>query len=213
MASGRRGQSEVTLGAGHIVGMFLGVVVLCGIFFTLGYVMGRGGSPQKASGAGSNPSGMNAGNAATGTGEPVSTGWDFFPNKSSSSNSAAGGATPGLTPRPSATPRPTASAAPPAPVGPISMSPKPAGLRIKPKPPPLPSGREGVLLQVAAMANRGDALALAGFLKQKGYPAFAWGPSNDHLYRVQVGPYRDTKAAGAARITLEKQGFKSIVKE
>ncbi|HVB34753.1 MAG TPA: SPOR domain-containing protein [Patescibacteria group bacterium] len=211
MASGRRGQSEINLGAGHVAGIFLAVVVLCGIFFTLGYVMGRGGSPGKASGTGGSSPAMTAGGSqATGNRAPGSTGWDFFPNKSSSSHGPAGTPSPGLTPGP----QPVASAAGrSSPSGPISMTPRPAGVRIDRKPPSLRGGRQGVLLQVAAMANRGDALALVGFLKQKGYPAFAWGPSSDRLYRVQVGPYANTKAARAARIHLEKEGFRSILKK
>ena len=37
----------------HLVGLFLGVVLLCGVFFTLGYVMGKTqyGTPQVADAA------------------------------------------------------------------------------------------------------------------------------------------------------------------
>jgi DedD protein len=209
MASGRKGQSEITLGAGHVAGMFLAVLVLCGIFFTLGYVMGRGGSPRKSSVAGARSTGIGgSGNSATGSGAPAATGWDFFPQKSSSNGSSVG-ATPGLTSQPAS----SATAEAPARSGPISMPARPVGVRIDSKPPVLPDGHAGVLLQVAAMTNRSDALSLAGFLKQKGYPAFAWGPSPDRLYRVQVGPYGDSKAAGAARVKLEKEGFQSILKK
>lgn len=40
MASGRR-NGERVLGSGHLIGLFLGVVLLCCVFYTLGYVMGR----------------------------------------------------------------------------------------------------------------------------------------------------------------------------
>src|ERR1700726_1381735 len=39
--SGKRGGGERVLESRHLVGLFLGVVLLCGVFFTLGYVMGR----------------------------------------------------------------------------------------------------------------------------------------------------------------------------
>lgn len=210
MASGRKGQSEITLGAGHVAGMFLAVLVLCGIFFTLGYVMGRGGSQGKSTLADAGSTGVGAaGHSATGSGTPAATGWDFFPRKSSSSSAASSGAGPGLTPPPAA----SSTARAPAHSGPISMPAKPGGLRIESKPHVLPNGRAGLLLQVAAMTNRSDALSLAGFLKEKGYPAFAWGPSSDRLYRVQVGPYGNSRAAGAARVKLEKEGFRSILKK
>lgn len=213
MASARRGQSEITLGAGHVAGMFLGVVVLCGIFFTLGYVMGRGGPSRKASEAGGNSPGMGSHSArATGNRGPGSPGWNFFPEKSSSSDRSAASRGPRTQPPPRA-PSTSSAAEQPRRSGPISMAAKPAGVKIDRRPPLLSTGREGLLLQVAAMANRGDALALVGFLKQKGYPAFAWGPSSDRLYRVQVGPYANSKAAHQARVKLEKDGFKSILKK
>ena len=39
--SGKRGAGERILESRHLVGLFLGVVLLCGVFFTLGYVMGQ----------------------------------------------------------------------------------------------------------------------------------------------------------------------------
>lgn len=195
-----RGQSDVTLGAGHVAGIFLGFVVLCGIFFTLGYVLGRDhtstpvsqSQPALDSGANQNQADPNA----------AKTRWDFYPNKKGGGSGTA--ATPGLTPT-------TGGSS--AESGPVSMEPKPAHLRIQDKPPVLAGGTGGVSLQVAALSNQSDALALAGFLKQKGYPAFAWGPAPDRLYHVQVGPYPNTKAAEAAKTKLEAEGFKSIVKK
>jgi cell division septation protein DedD len=40
MGNGRR-NGERVLGSGHLIGFFLGVVLLCCVFYTLGYVMGR----------------------------------------------------------------------------------------------------------------------------------------------------------------------------
>src|SRR5271168_3639172 len=51
-ANGKRGGGgDRILESRHLVGLFLGVVLLCGVFFTLGYVMGRtqyGGSVHAA---------------------------------------------------------------------------------------------------------------------------------------------------------------------
>src|SRR5271154_4798984 len=47
----RGGGGDRILESRHLVGLFLGVVLLCGVFFTLGYVMGRtqfGGSVHAA---------------------------------------------------------------------------------------------------------------------------------------------------------------------
>ena len=37
----RRGSGDRVLESRHLIGLFLGVVLLCAVFFTLGYVMGR----------------------------------------------------------------------------------------------------------------------------------------------------------------------------
>jgi DedD protein len=217
MASGRKGQSDITLGGGHVAGIFLGIVLLCGIFFTLGYVMGRNrNSTLLSANANAQTPAVDAnGELTTKQGTPASTGWDFYPKKSASGTSAV--PTPGLTPEAPAKPAPApveTTAAPPAPAGgPISMPTKPAHLEVVRKPPALPGGHDGISLQVAALRDRADALSLAGFLKQKGYPAFAWGPGTDRLFRVQVGPYKSAKSAEAAKKKLEHEGFKSILKK
>jgi len=60
--SGKRGGDRI-LESRHLIGLFLGVVLLCAVFFTLGYVMGRsqyGGSVHAAA-ASSPPSGTPGG--------------------------------------------------------------------------------------------------------------------------------------------------------
>src|SRR5271154_844909 len=49
--SGRRGSGDRVLESRHLVGLFVGVVLLCAVFFSLGYVMGKsqyGGSVHAA---------------------------------------------------------------------------------------------------------------------------------------------------------------------
>ncbi len=72
--------------------------------------------------------------------------------------------------------------------------------------------RGAILLQVAALTQEQDALALAETLQQKKFSAFVLMPSTDRYYRVQVGPYPDAESARLARRRLEKQGFRAIVK-
>ena len=75
--------------------------------------------------------------------------------------------------------------------------------------------RGASVLQVAALVRQADALALAQALQKKKFPAFVLDPpagSNDHFFRVQVGPYADGPSANVARQKLEGQGFKSIIK-
>ncbi len=127
----RRG-SERVLGSGHLIGIFLGVVVLCCVFFTLGYVMGHS---QDAAGrlalmadtdtgtAGSDaapaapasatrtaPAGSEASQPAAGTGE-----WNFSGAGSVSApggaGNGAGNAGPGAAEAGGANPAPAAVAA------------------------------------------------------------------------------------------------------
>jgi cell division septation protein DedD len=207
MAGGRsKGQSEVTLGAGHVIGIFLGAVVLCGACFALGYFMGRGHGASRGAGSAAIAPVANAdGDLTAKKSSPATPSWDFFPNKSGKNSSA----TPGLTPEKG----PEATHAPAQRSGPIAMPAKPAHVRIDRKPPVLSSGRPGLSLQVAALRDRADAVSLAGFLKQKGYHAYAWGPGPGRLYRVQVGPYATPHEAQAAQKKLEREGFKSILRK
>lgn len=218
MPSGRRGQSsDITLGGGHVAGIFFGVVVLCGVFFALGYVMGRGSTARATAGQGGKAAAVvdASGNLTGQPGQPAPT-WDFFPKKSKPTAASGSSPLPGLV-QPTSTPaQPHAAAAAAAlapPSGPVSMAAKPPGVRIEPKAPRLSGGGPGVSLQVAALKKRGDAVALAGFLQERGYPAVAWGPGPGHLYRVQVGPYPNLKAAKAEKQKLEQVGFKSILRK
>ena len=208
---GRRGGAERVLESRHLVGLFLGVVLLCGVFFTLGYVMGKtqyGGlvhaaealsrtSPDRA--AERPVPAPPAGDAAPANGE-----WDFYsknnnndrlqPAAKPSVSVAHGGGEP-------ATPVRTA---PPA----TSAKTVPTSARFD-----APRMSKGsVVLQVAALTHQGDALAMADMLQQKRFPAFVVAPTSDNFYRVQVGPYADPKAAESAKTALDRAGFKAIIK-
>jgi cell division septation protein DedD len=76
--------------------------------------------------------------------------------------------------------------------------------------PLIPGG--AYLLQVAALTNESDALALAENLQKRKFPAFVLTPGADHYYRVQVGPYADAQSADIAKKGLEHAGFKALLK-
>ena len=182
----------------HLVGLFLGVVVLCCVFFTLGYVMGRaqlGGSVH----ASATPSKEPASSAATSAAQPKPVAlapgpgeWDFYPKK---------GGEPAVPPVP-------AAAHPKQPAEAKAVAASAAPRRFQP--PKIPRG--AVILQISALTREGDALALADALQQKKFPAFVVTPTADNLYRVQVGPYADAQSADLAKRSLEREGFKVIVK-
>ena len=93
---------------------------------------------------------------------------------------------------------------------PLMKPPETSGTDWTLSPPLIPKG--AVVLQVAALTQESNALAMAEALRKKKFPAFVLGPSADRYYRVQVGPYADTESAHMAKRMIEKIGFKPIVK-
>lgn len=209
--SGQRGGGDRVLESRHLVGLFLGVVLLCGVFFTLGYVMGKtqyGGAVHAASSAErglpvAHPSAKpkDVESAPAPAPAPTNGEWDFYTKKNDDHLEPA--------------PKPSAPAASPAlTAGPAKAAPAasakavPASSRFQP--PKMSKG--AAVLQIAALRHESDALAMADALQQKQFPAFVVTPTTDSLYRVQVGPYPDERAAESARSALDRAGFKAIIK-
>jgi DedD protein len=209
--SGKRGGGERVLESRHLVGLFLGVVLLCGVFFTLGYVMGRnqlGGSVHAAeSGIKNTPSSSAKSNAAE---SPSPGAWDFYPdgNKADTDHLTQPPPAVKTTPASNATSKSTAntSASAASAAKPSANDAKAAHLQQ----PAIP--KSAILLQVAALRRQSDALEMAEAIQQKRFPCFVATPSSDNFYRVQVGPYQDIASAQSAKRSLEQLGFKPIIK-
>jgi cell division protein FtsN len=227
MASGgRRGAGERVLESKHVIGLFLLMLLFSGVFFTLGYVMGRsqydgqvraatGGinKPEAAAVAKSPPQPGKAAEPAS-TPEPTDpainsqapTGWDF-----SHVNKPANGE-PHLEPAPKAYAGTgiASSKALPAKAK-ADAIPPPTPVKSSSRPPSAPLVANGVVvLQVAALLMQDDALAVASSLQKKHYAAYVQAPTKDKYYRVQVGPFKDQKSADAAKKGLEGEGFKAF---
>src|SRR5712691_491865 len=215
MAGGGR-KGERTLEGRHVVGLFLLMLVFSGVFFTLGFVMGRSPYDSDVRASASVPPSVKdrprlapdsaAKKACTETKSRLAgtspnapqSDWDFYhsgePKKSVDQLTPAGKTVAVANKSASADSAPANSAR--------SKSPLNA--------PAIPGG--AMVLQVAALTRQADALALAESLQRKGFPAFVLTPGADHFYRVQVGPYADAQTSDAAKKGLEKVGFKAIVK-
>ncbi|HEY0564585.1 MAG TPA: SPOR domain-containing protein, partial [Terriglobales bacterium] len=78
----------------------------------------------------------------------------------------------------------------------------------------LPAIGAGIVVQVAAVKNRGDADILMNALRQKGYPVFLanGGASADNFYRVQVGPFANVSDAEITKTKLAGDGYSPIIK-
>jgi cell division septation protein DedD len=205
---GGGGGRDMVMESRHLLGVFLGIVVLCGVFFTLGYVMGRTQYDTNVRAAiNSSPAKPAVDPASkppqkTATSVPAAGDWNFY--------RAAESKPPAQTLKPSEPPKQAASPGQAASAPPVSAKPAPRNIPAQMKAPLIPRG--AILLQIAALTRENDALALAEALQQKEYPAFVLAPAGDNLYRVQVGPYADAKSADSARRSLERDGFKAITK-
>jgi cell division septation protein DedD len=212
MAAKKNG--DFVLESRHLVGLFVLLVVIFGVVFTLGYLLGRGQYDSKVRAAVGPPAGFDA-PAASAPAKSVakqesedaqvpkkSSDWDFY--HSADPQAAADH----LQPYPKAL-----TSSNPAPAKPAASSPKNVKAQKSASGtdgPLIPKGT--IMLQVAAVLHQDDALALAQALQQKKFPALVIPPGADKLYRVQVGPYSDNQTAGKARQELEAKGFKSIIK-
>jgi septal ring-binding cell division protein DamX len=221
MASGgKRSAGERVLESKHVIGLFLLMLLFSGVFFSLGYVMGRNqydgqvrasGSwagrpetdvqpkpvaPTKKSPAVQSPPANNESDPAM----PTPPEWDFYKNDKSQKSEAH------LEPAPKpvdATSRPAS--------GKTAIQPVSAPVKSTKQAAPAPQIPNGAfVLQVAALQKQDDALAVAGSLQKKHYLCFVQPPQKDKYYRVQVGPFKDRKSADAAKQGLENEGFKAF---
>lgn len=187
--------TEITLGMGKMLTLFFGLVVLCAVFFGMGFSLGRSSVkalPGDLSGQpapvreSARPSAVKPTSAAPST-------LTFYKavERKDSDTPATPGDTPGA----------TAESAPPAPAS------KPAA----PDPAQVPSN--GYFVQVAAVSKPEDAQALVDALKKKQYTAFTANGGGDKLFHVQVGPFSDIKDAELTRARLVGDGYNPILKK
>jgi cell division septation protein DedD len=216
MASGKRSSAgERVLEGRHVIGLFFLMLLFSGVFFTLGYVMGRNqlearaatlrGSdgvlppkPEPVIKPGKSPvSTPGPSDPGPEVNAAPSTEWEFYrAGEKNSANDHLKSA-----PAISAQPKTMTTSA---------KSDPPAASRAPVASQGIPRG--AYLLQVAALRVESEAIAVATDLRKKKFPAFVQSPQGDKYYRVQVGPYTEQKAMQAAKKGLETAGFKAIIK-
>lgn len=240
MGAGKRSSAgERVLEGRHVIGLFFLMLLFSGVFFTLGYVMGRNqyegqvraatahmadpvltpkpDTPRQGKSPVSTPDNSIAGEEPNAP--APSSDWEFYHAGEKKATNDHLKATPAVASSPaSSTAAGPGSSAPPSgssnaakTIATSAKSAVPAGGAGKSAAlPGIPKG--AYLLQVAAVRSEGDALSLAGDLRKKKFPAFVQTPQGDQYYRVQVGPYGDQKAMQAAKKGLETAGFRAIIK-
>ncbi|HXT23709.1 MAG TPA: SPOR domain-containing protein [Candidatus Eisenbacteria bacterium] len=222
MGAGKRSSAgERVLEGRHVIGLFFLMLLFSGVFFTLGYVMGKNqleGQVRAASTHGSDAvlplkqdpprqgkSPVSTPDNSVPTSDtsttPPSSEWEFYHAGEKKAPNDHLKAAPSITAAPAALPKTIAASA----KTPVQPSPNGRGGS-----PNIPKG--AYLLQVAAVRSEADAVSLAGELRKKKFPAFVQTPQGDKYYRVQVGPYGDQKTMQTAKKGLETSGFKAIIK-
>jgi cell division septation protein DedD len=177
---------ELVLGNKQLLGLLFITFVLLGVFFALGYAMGRNSAPGPvvslpAAGSDTSAAVVSKPRAAEGTAAP----------QPSATTAPA-------EEQPAATPEPAASAPSPAPAGEAS----PVATMADPRP-------GDTYLQVTAV-KRPEAEMLVEVLIRKGFKAaLAPAPVEDR-FRVLVGPVRTEAEQGKLKTDLENAGFKPI---
>ncbi|HXA78581.1 MAG TPA: SPOR domain-containing protein [Candidatus Acidoferrales bacterium] len=215
--NGKRGGGDRVLESRHLVSLFLGVVLLCGVFFTLGYVMGHNqyGGPVHAADSVDNgappvrpsvkPKDIEAPRGVAAN--PANNEWDFYAKKNNDDRMDPVAKPSVNAEAPSASVATRATNSVPAAPGSNAKTVQAAARFQAPR-----MVKGSVVLQIAALTHESDALAMADALQQKHFPSFVVTPSTDNFYRVQVGPYQDEKAAESAKSALDHAGFIAIIK-
>ena len=200
--------TEITLGTAKLLGIFFGLVMICAVFFALGYTLGRKSESGLPSATTLGPvlaasGGKPASSATNSSSAPMS----FYKAVEQQS------ATPQLTPA-NAAATPATDASTEKSSGPSTTTSAGETQASNLPDPMAPIPGTGYFVQVAAVSKQEDADALVDALKKKQYPAFvANTATTDKLYRVQTGPFGDIKEAEAMRARLINDGYNPILKK
>jgi len=206
--------TEVTLGTGRLLALFFGLVVICALFFSVGFSLGRKSAPVPVTSSAPVPAPIPTTSAAKPTSmrsdakaDCATT--DNCPTAEAKTNSTSDELTfyKSVEEKDAKT-----QLEQPAPNPPTVFSQKPDAKATAPemvKPGQLASG---YMVQVAAVTKQEDADALVAALRKKQYPVFAATVSTDKLYHVQVGPFADPKQADDIKVKLVGDGYNPIVK-
>ncbi len=177
---------EISVGTTSIVGIFFVLVLICAVFFGIGYTLGRRQGiaqtlPQPQ--AQPRPAAPPSVSASTQKPSPVSV---ETPAHTSTTVSDSSPASPAAAPAP-AKPSPAPAAATPAPAA-------------------------GILVQIAALTHQQDADNEVAELHKRGYDVFARHDPNDRFIRIQIGPFANRKEAKEMCDRLLASGYNAIIK-
>ena len=206
-------EQETTTGTGRLLFVFLGMVVLCAVFFGLGYSLGRNAVPATAQAAeplstatpgAAKPSPLNPGEGGAQAQTPSTDQLTFYKSVEQKDGQPGLAAKPAEAKPEANTPAAKEEARLAVAVGMTPATAMPPATGTAPA--------TGYTVQVAAVRHQEDADALVKALRKKQYPVFIASNVPDQLFHVQVGPFSDPKEAEAMKARLVGDGYKPIVK-
>ena len=231
--------TEITLGVGRLLGLFFLLVAICGVFFSIGYSMGKSNAREQALDEPSSQvlaAGPGAASESERGGDKSSASLSSKPDaaqpaheepstSSPQSNltfykavQQSGEKTP-ATPN-DGKPAVTAGSVPAQTTvpdtaqnaSPARETAPPGGVVVRHSTPV--TGPGTLVVQIAALTREDDAVSLAGALRKKDYSVFVVkNPAvNDKFYHVQVGPFTTLQEAEAMKTKLTAEGYNPIVK-
>ncbi len=221
---------EITLSTASLLGIFFGLVLICGVFFGFGYSMGRGtGQGAQAASLGTGPAASAAQSDQTASAANQPQEAPALPSQDTvqapakaplavsvkpaqtDEDASAGDAAPA----PPKHVNQALVAATAAPIKPSArITPAPAAVATTPQPVASPAPGTGQpMVQIAAVARREDADVLVSALRQRGYGVVVRSEPQDKLLHVQVGPFADRTQATAIKQKLLSDGYNAIIKQ
>ncbi|MDR3749715.1 MAG: SPOR domain-containing protein [Acidobacteriota bacterium] len=230
--------TEITLGPGKLLGLFFLLAVICGVFFAIGYSLGRSTARDQAlndqpgqvlaaappatapSDAADKPSAgvvvKSESSATPAEQTPASnpqsnlTFYKAVQQNSSDAKSAAKGPVTAATDKEPEI-KTAAATLPPTVPAPTETAPHTAGAANHGN---NVTGPGTFVVQIAAVTREDDAVALAGALRKKNYNVFVVNNpvTKDKFYHVQVGPFSTMQEADAMKAKLVAEGYNPIIK-
>ncbi len=203
------GEFELVLGNRQLISVFLIVVILLGVFFSMGYIVGRNSSPAVETARNEKPKPDQDTGSPDGSSTDVPT--EAVPPAPDTNATSPTESTPPQATKP-AQPAPLPSK--PEPVRPKETkskpSPSPASV-----PPPVRAAAagepsSGQYWQVVA-TSRPDAEIIAEALGKKGFHVVLAPAPKEGIFRVLVGPLPDAPTQASTRTGLESAGFKNPI--
>jgi cell division septation protein DedD len=202
--------AEITLGTRSLLGIFFGLVLVCSVFFGLGYSVGRGSGSRAAAQAATDASTPPDSHLSKPSPQQSLTPVETPPADAGQAGAAPG--TPESTPalQPASAPAPPASSPALSPasarIPAVAVAPKPAAAMVP------AAGAQSFMVQVAAVRVPQDADILVDALKKHGYTAVVRNEPQDQLLHVQLGPFTSRGDANAMRSKLLADGYNAVVK-